>query len=499
MLQTPEGFFSRYRVKVLLNSTATRIDRNEKMVHISGPKGDSDVPYDALILAMGGSPIIPAVEQIESPNVFRLWTIPDMDAIHAYIEENAPETALVIGGGFIGLEAAEAFIKRGLKTTIVELSDHLMPPADRDFGSLIADAFVEAGATVITGKAVRSIHAETETALLDDGSTVGAGIVLVAAGVRPNTELARAAGLEVGPTGGLVVDEHLRTTDPSILAAGDMVEVLRRVDGRKVRIPLAGPANRQGRIVAMNALGGSVQYAGALGTSVFKAMESTFAMTGLSEAAALAAGLEARAVSVHKGSHASYFPGAEELSLKLVYERQTHRLLGAQAFGKEGVEKRIDVAATALAGRMTLDDIAELDLAYAPPYSSANDPLNMAAFVALNDLSGYSPIIGPEEALRLINESGAAILDVRTAGDFMRGAVAHSVNIPVDELRMRMEEVPADRPLIVVSKAGFEGHLAVRQLIQNGFNDVRSVTGGVTSMRLVDRNAAERLPETASR
>ena len=485
LLQTAEGFFSRYRVRVMLNTTATAIDRAQKSVLVRGPKGEESVQYDSLILAMGGSPVVPPVERITSPNVFHLWTIPDMDAIHKFIEEEHPESALVIGGGFIGLEAAEAFIKRGLATTIVELTDHLMPPADADFGRLVANAFEEAGGTVVTGKAVRAINPDSATALLDDGSTVGAGIVLVAAGVRPNLDLARSAGLETGKAGGLVVDEYLATSDPAIWAAGDMIEVVRRVDGAHVRIPLAGPANRQGRIVAVNALGGHMKYAGALGTSIFKAMENTFAMVGLSEKAALASGYNTGAATVHRGSHASYFPGAEEVALKLVYDRDTHRLLGAQAFGKEGVDKRIDVLATALAGNLTLEDIAELDLAYAPPYSSANDPLNMAAFVALNDLSGYSPLVSPQEALRLIDSGSVAVLDVRTSGDYAKENIPGSMNIPLDELRMRFEELPVDTPLIVVSKAGFEGHLAVRQLLQNGFEDVRSVSGGMTSIKLV--------------
>lgn len=490
LLQTPEGFYSRYRVKALVNTTAESIDTEAKLVRIRTQSESRELPYDSLILATGGSPVVPPIAGIDAPHVFRLWTIPDMDGIHTFIEEKGPKTALVIGGGFIGLEAAEAFVKRGLKTTVVELTDHLMPPADYEFGSLIAGAFTEAGAAVLTGRAVKSLDAESGKAYLDDGTSVGAELVLVSAGVKPNVEIARNAGIEIGASGGVVVDEYLQTSIPGIWAAGDMVEVTRRVDGARVRIPLAGPANRQGRIAAVNALGGSMQYAGALGTSVFKAMDCTFAMTGLSEEAARRARIEVGSATIHKGSHAAYYPGAEEVSLKLTFDRTSHRLLGVQAFGREGVEKRVDVAAAAIAGRLTLEDIAGLDLSYAPPYSSANDPLNVAAFAALNDLSGYSPSIGVDDAVSLIESGGALVLDVRTYGDFAKGALDDSIHIPVDELRDRMDEVPAGRPILIVSKAGFEGHIAVRQLLQNGYDNIKYVSGGITSIRLATRNTA---------
>ncbi len=392
ILQTAEGFFARYRVDVALDTEAVGIDRSGKKVLVRKAGVTSEIDYDKLILAQGGTPFVPSVEGNTSPNVFRLWTIPDMDKVDAYIKETSATSAVVVGGGFIGLETAEAFIKRGLSTSIIELTPRLMPPADPEFGRRIQAAFEEAGAQVHTGRSVRKISFETKTVELDDGTVLAADLVLMSAGVRPNTELAKQAGLETGSSGGLLVDEYLRTSDPDIYAAGDMIEVVRRVDGAKTRIPLAGPANRQGRIVAANALGGAVKYAGALGTSVCKAVDCTFAQTGLSEKAARAAGMKVKAVHVHRANHATYYPGHSELSLKLVYDLDG-KLLGAQAFGTEGVDKRIDVLATALAGRMDLSDLAELDLSYAPPYSSANDPLQMAAFAAQNDLSGFSPFV----------------------------------------------------------------------------------------------------------
>jgi NADPH-dependent 2,4-dienoyl-CoA reductase/sulfur reductase-like enzyme/rhodanese-related sulfurtransferase len=484
ILQTPEGFEARYRVRVLLNTEAIAIDRSGQVLKLRGPEGDTKLAYDSLILAMGGTPVLPAIEGIDSLNVFRLWTIPDMDSIQSYLELKKPSTALVIGGGFVGLEAAEAFIKRGLATSIVEFSPQLMPPADPDFAALIAGAYREAGAKVITGRAATRIDAVRGIVTLDDGSEVAAGIVLVSAGVRPNLDLAKSAGLEVGPSGGLAVNEELRTADSHIWAAGDMIEVVRRSDGKRVRIPLAGPANRQGRIAATNALGGSMKYVGALGSSVFKAMDYTFAMTGLGEKAAAESGIEFGAAIIHKGNHVSYMPGYQEISLKLVYSRKDGLILGAQAFGKADVEKRIDVIAAMIAGKQAISDLAELDLCYAPSYNSANDILNMAAFAAQNELSGYSRSVSSTSALAETASGKAFFLDVRTRGEHGKGAPTGATNIPLDELRFSQDQLPKNLPIIILSRAGFEGHLALRQLVQLGFADLRYVAGGWLTLRL---------------
>ncbi len=482
LLQTPEGFKARYGVSALIKTKATSIDRQARTVSVSGPEGESTLPYDALILAQGASPVLPPIKGIEAGHVFRLWTIPDMDAIQSFIAERSPRTALVIGGGFIGLEAAEAFAARGLSTTVVEAFEHPMPPADPEFGELIKRAFAAGGVSMVTGRTVSAIGADTAT--LDDGSVLRADIVLVSAGARPNVELAKAAGLAVGRTGGLLVDETLRTSDPFIWAAGDMIEIRNRVSGSPTRVPLAGPANRQGRIAATNALGGSMRYDGSSGTSVFKAMDSTFAMTGLSEKAAKAQGLSAAAVTVHRYHHVSYYPGATELSLKLVYERGSGRILGVQAFGKDGVDKRVDAAAAALAGKLTIDELAELDLAYAPPYGAANDPLNVAAFAAQNAESGYAPTVSAEEAVRRWRAGEASLVDLRTVGDRRRLDLPASVAMPLDELDWRLDELP-DGPLLLVSRAGYESHIALRKLTGLGRKDAYNVSGGALSLDLV--------------
>ncbi|MEN6492497.1 MAG: FAD-dependent oxidoreductase [Rectinema sp.] len=484
ILQTAEGFFARYRVDVMLNTEAIGIDRQNKQVRVKSKDGESVVPYDKLILAQGGTPIRPQIDGLDSPNVFNLWTIPDTDKIEAFIKEYDPKSAIVVGGGFIGLEAAEAFNNRGISTTIVELMNQVMPPADPEFGAQIAEALAEHGVQAITGKSVVRIDWNARRATLSDDSTVSADMVLLAVGVRPNLELAKQAGLATGSANGLVVDEYLRTNDPDIYAAGDMVEVVRVPDGTKVRIPLAGPANRQGRLAATNALGGSMKYAGAMGTSVVKVMDYTFSMTGLSEKAAKAANIDGRAVTIHKAHHATYYPGSEDLSLKIIYQKSDGKVLGAQAFGKEGVEKRIDVLAVAVHAGLSLEDIAELDLAYAPPYSSANDPMQMASFAALNDMHGFSKFVTAQEAMQPIRQGTATILDVRTYAEYLNGHIKGSVHIPLDELRDRIEEVPSEQ-ILIVSKAGFEGHLAYRQLIQNAKNDIRYISGGYTSLRLL--------------
>lgn len=488
ILQTPEGFMARYGVEVMLETKATAIDRVAKTVTLSGPDGQTSISYDSLILAQGGSPFMPPIDGSDADHVFRLWTIADMDAVHRFIGERAPVSALVVGGGFIGLEAAEAFLARKLTTSIVELTPQLMPPADPEFGAMIGKAFSDSGAKVITGRSVKAIrkpeNGKPGIAILDDGSEVEADIVLVSAGVRPNIEPARSAGLVIGQSGALAVDEYLRTNDPFIWAAGDMVEIVNRVSGKPTRVPLAGPANRQGRIAATNALGGSMRYRGATGTSVFKAMDHTFAMTGLSEKAAASQGINAATATVHRHHHVSYYPGAEELSLKLIYEKGTLRVLGAQAFGKEGVDKRIDVVASAIAGKLSIDDLAELDLAYAPPYGAANDPINMVAFVAQNAESGYAPTVTAAEAWKQAQEGTASILDLRTNGDRRKSPVPSKAAIPLDELAWRMEEIP-EGPLLLLSRAGYESHIALRKLSGLGRKDAHNISGGALSLELV--------------
>jgi NADPH-dependent 2,4-dienoyl-CoA reductase/sulfur reductase-like enzyme/rhodanese-related sulfurtransferase len=480
LLQTPAGFLRRYNVNVLTETEATRIDREGKRVTVRGPNGESQLQYDALILAQGSCPIIPAVPGIPGPNVFTLWTLADMDCLDQFLETSRPKTVVIVGGGFVGLETAEALIKRGMSVTLVELQQTIMPQLDAEIGQLISKCLQTHGVRVVTGAAISAVRGmEVE---LSDRSRLPADCVLLSIGARPNLELATAAGLEVGASGGIVVDEHMRTSDPSIWAAGDMVEVVHRVTGRTVRVPLAGPANRQGRIAASNALDLPMKYSGALGSSVVKVFDSAVAFTGLTEAAARDAGIDAGAAVVVKGQHAGYYPGAKDLILKVVYDRGSGRLLGAQAIGKEGVEKRIDVLSVALQASMTVADLAELDLSYAPPFSSANDPVNQAGFVATNDMTDFSPLVSVGELRDILADDGKRekyyIVDVRTPEEFESSHLEGALNFPLDELREVVDEVPRSRPIIVHCKSGFRAHLALRILQEKGFRDVRNLTGG---------------------
>ncbi|MGA2762059.1 MAG: FAD-dependent oxidoreductase [Spirochaetia bacterium] len=409
-----------------------------------------------------------------------------MDRIQQFITEKKPESAVIAGGGFIGLEMAEAFAKRGLAVSIVEMMPRLMPMLDPEMGSLIAEQLEKHGVRVLTGKGIKAVHSSCREVELADGTRVPGALVLIAVGVRPEITLARAAGLAVGDAGGVRVDDQMRTSDPDIFAVGDMAEIAHRVLGRGARVPLAGPANRQGRVAASNALGVPMRYAGALGTSVVKIFDAVVASTGLTETAARSVGLTVGAAVVVKEHHASYYPGARELSLKVVYERGSGKLLGAQAFGEEGVEKRIDVLATALAAGMTLGDLADLDLAYAPPFSSANDPVNIAAFVGLNDLSGFSPIMTAASLRQTLATRDAdgllLLLDVRTLNEFETSHVRGALHLPLDELRFRLDELPRDRAIVLYCRSGYRAHLALRILKENGFARVTNVTGGYLSM-----------------
>ncbi len=484
LLQTPEGFDARYRVKVEVRTEALEIDRAGKRVRAVGPEGERWFPYDKLILAQGGNPIMPPLPGAGAPHVFKLWTVPDMDRLDGFIETGKPRHAVVVGGGFIGLEMAEAFRRRGLETTVVELLPAVMAVMDREFGVQVAGELATQGVRVLTGAGVKAVLAD-RTVELTDGRKLPADLVLFSVGVRPELTLARSAGLALGPSGGLLVDDRLQTSDPDIYAAGDMVEILHRVSGKKIRIPLAGPANRQGRIAASNALGQPTPYGGASGTSVVKIFEATAASTGLTERAAREAGFDVGVAVIHKEHHAGYYPGARELSLKLTYDRRTARLLGAQAFGHAGVEKRIDVLATALHGKMTVRDLAELDLAYAPPYSSANDPVNLAGFVAENDLSGFAPLVTAAQLkAELAGARPPLVVDVRTLGEWSRGHLRGAQHLPVDDVRWELAQLPRDRRIVLYCRNGYRAHLALRTLKESGYPDVVNLTGGWVSMEL---------------
>lgn len=483
ILQSPESFKEQYDVDVCTHTLVTGIDRVEHSIQAIDTRSGEPVrfKYDKLILAQGGRPITPEIPGANQDHVFTLWTLEDMDKIASALQERKPKTAVVVGGGFIGLEMVEALVKRGLKVKVVEAMPHVMSLMDGETAGFVENELLSYGVELHTGVSVREIH--SESVLLNNGDRLQGDMVLLSIGVRPTLQLAKEAGLEIGTSGGLLVDSLLQTSDPDIYAAGDMVEIEHRVNGRKVRIPLAGPANRQGRIAAENALGGSHAYKGALGTSVVRVFEAVAGITGLSLKQALEAGYDADAVVVHKEHHTSYFPGAETVTVLLVFDRKTGIVLGGQTAGYKGADKRLDVLATAVASKLTVSDLADLDLAYSPPIGTANDAMNMAAYAAENKLSGFSPSVTASALDELVRGRNVLFIDVRDVFAFEKSHVKGAVNIPLELLAERMNELPSDSTLIVYDETGKKGHQALRMLLGEDFIRVYNVSGGHTSLQ----------------
>jgi NADPH-dependent 2,4-dienoyl-CoA reductase/sulfur reductase-like enzyme/rhodanese-related sulfurtransferase len=482
ILASEETFDEQYKVKVHTHTEALEIDREQKKVKAKNTKTGKEqtFSYDTLILAQGGKPVVPPLPGVDKSHVFQLWTLADMDAIDTFIKEKEPKKAVVVGGGFIGLEMVEALTKRGMNVTLVEMAPQVMPNLEGEFAGFITKELMDFGVQLKLGK---SLHAIEDTkVVLNDGSTVDTDFVLLSVGVRPTLQLAKAAGLEVGSTGGLQVDASLRTSDPSIYAAGDMVEITHNVLGKTVRMPLAGPANRQGRIVGENAVGGNRTYKGASGTSVVKVFDAVAGSTGMSLRSAKDAGFEADAVVVHKASHTAYYPNSQKVSLMLIFDRKTKKVLGGQVAGRVGVDKRIDVLATAIAGGLTIEDLAELDLAYAPPFNSPNGPINMAAFTAVNHTNGFSPSVLAQDVEQFILENEPIAIDLRDPISFAKANLRGSNNLSQTQLRENLDKIPHDHPILLISDDGQKGHVVLRMLKGSGFDQVFNLSGGYFSL-----------------
>jgi NADPH-dependent 2,4-dienoyl-CoA reductase/sulfur reductase-like enzyme/rhodanese-related sulfurtransferase len=480
LMHTPASLAARFRIDARVRHEAVKIIRGEKKIIIRDhSSGDTyEEHYDCLVLCPGASPVVPPIPGLDRAPVFTLRTVGDSTAIRNFIEENGPACGVVIGGGFIGLETAEMLRARGLEVTVIEASDQVMPPLDPEMAAFIQKHMSENGIELLLNESVVSVEGEgPETAVrCAGGRTVRAGMIVMGIGVRPETALARDAGLAIGGRGGIVVDEYLRTSDPSIFAAGDAVEVTDIVSGESMLLPMAGPANRQGWVVANNIAGRPVRYRGAQGTAVVKVFKMTAACTGRSEKSLKRSGAPYLVCHAHPFSHAAYYPGADQMCVKLIFDPDGGRLLGGQAVGHSGVDKRIDVIAAAIRAGMTVFDLQELELAYAPPYSSAKDPVNMAAYVAGNIVLGMLRTVSWDEIPGLAKR-GAFLLDVRTPGECRGGMVTGAVNIPIDDLRARIGEVPRDREVIVYCQQGVRSYLACRILVQNGI-DAMGVDGG---------------------
>ncbi|MEI8114631.1 MAG: rhodanese-like domain-containing protein, partial [Bacteroidia bacterium] len=483
ILQSPESFKAQYDVEVHINTSVSSIDRIGHLVKTTNSQsGELKIfEYTKLILAQGGRPIKPTISGADQDHVFTLWTLDDMDKIANHLNEKKPKNAVVVGGGFIGLEMVEALVKRGLKVNVVEMMPHVMAVMEAETAGFIENEMLSYGVGIHTNAGVTEIG--SRAVKLDNGKVLEAEMVLLSIGVRPTLQLAIEAGLEIGEAGGLLVNAQLQTSDPDIFAAGDMVETEHRVNGKKVRIPLAGPANRQGRIAAENALGGNHPYKGAIGTSVVRVFEAVAGITGFSLKQARAAGLDADSVVVHKEHHTSYYPGAETVTTMLVYDRKTGIILGGQAAGYKGADKRLDVIATATAAKLTISDLADIDFAYSPPIGTANDAINMAAYTAENRISGFSPSVTVTELDAFTEGKTPVFIDVRDVFAFEKSHIKGAVHIPLELLAEQIQNIPAGRSVIVYDETGKKGHQALRTLLGAGFKDVTNISGGHTSLQ----------------
>ncbi len=483
ILQSPESFNEQYGVDVHTHTIVSSIDRAARTIKAMDTRSgeQKSFEYTKLILAQGGRPIKPTLPGAEMEHVFTLWTLEDMDKIARHLDEKKPKNAVVVGGGFIGLEMVEALTKRGLNVNVVEMMPHVMAIMEPETAGFIETEMLSYGVGIHTGAGVTEIL--PHSVKLDNGKVLEADMVLLSIGVRPTLQLAKEAGLEIGEAGGLLVNERLQTNDPDIFAAGDMVEIEHRVNGKKVRIPLAGPANRQGRIAAENALGGNHSYKGALGTSVVRVFEAVAGITGLSLKQARAMGIDADAIVVHKEHHTSYMPGAENVTAMLVYDRETGVILGGQTAGYKGADKRLDVIATATAAKLTVSDLADIDLSYSPPIGTANDAMNMAAYTAENRMSGFSPSVTATELDALVEEKNPVFVDVRDVFAFKKSHIEGAIHLPLELLLQQIKSLPADRPVIVYDETGKKGHQALRTLVGAGFSDVTNISGGHISLQ----------------
>ncbi|GDY06648.1 NADH oxidase [Planctomycetia bacterium] len=487
LVTTPERLRSRFNLDVRTRSSVESIDRTAKTVRVRDLASGRvyEEPYDKLILAPGAAPLRPPIPGIDLPGIFTLRNLQDVDRIKERVDQGIKQV-VVVGAGFIGLELVENFVRRGITTTVVELQDQILPPFDKEMTTPILETLLAKGVTVLLGQSADGFEQATDGLVvrLKSGQQLATQLVILGVGVRPENQLAVQAGLEVGPRGGIRVNDQLQSSDPDIFAVGDAVEVKDFVSGDPTQVPLAGPANRQGRIAADNIFGRAVRYRGTQGTAIVGVFDKTAAMTGASEKVLRRSQRPFRKIYIHPVHHAGYYPGAEGMSLKLLFDPQSGRILGAQAVGGAGVDKRIDVLALAIQAGMTVFDLEEVELAYAPQYGSAKDPINMAGFVAGGLLRDDHPQVDVETVLATPADQRPLLLDVRTPQEFSAGHLPGAVNIPVDELRSRMNELKHDRDIAAYCQVGQRGYLATRILRQAGFS-VANIGGGYKTYKLV--------------
>lgn len=479
LLQTPASLNARFELDVRTRHEVLGIDRAERTVRVRDLAEDRvyTEPYDHLVLSPGAEPFVPPVPGAERGLTLR--DVQDTDRVVEAVRAGA-RTAVVVGGGFIGVELAENLRHKGLDVTLVELADQVLPPLDPETARPLADELMCNGVQLKLSERVTKVLVDAVE--LGDGSVVPADLVVFSAGVRPDTRLARAAELEIGPRGGIAVDERQRTGDPYIYAVGDAVEKRDHLTGDSTLVALANLANRHGRLVADVIAGRPVRSRPAVGTAIVKVFGLTAASTGWSEKRLRTAGRPHSVIHIHPASHAGYYPGARPMALKLLVDPADQRILGAQAVGSDGVDKRVDILATAITAGLTAPELADLELAYAPPFGSAKDPVNMLGYVADNQATGTIATVQWHELDQVLRDEDAVLVDVRTRAEYEAGAIPGAVDIPVDELRSRLDEIPAGRPVVVYCQAGLRGHTAARLLAQHG-RDVRNLDGGWLTWR----------------
>ncbi len=486
LITTPERLRERFKLDVRTRSSVESIDRAAKTVRVRELSTGREYveSYDKLILAPGAAPLRPPLPGLDLSGIFTLRNLADVDQIKQRIDAGV-RAAVVVGAGFIGLELVESFVRRGVATTVVELQDQVLPPFDKEMTTPLLETLEAHGVRVLLGESAAGFERDGDNVLvqLKSGERLSAQLVVLGIGVRPENKLAVEAGLEAGPRGGIRVNEYLQTSDPDIYAVGDAIEVKDFISGDPTQVPLAGPANRQGRLAADNIFGRAASYRGTQGTAIVGVFERTAAMTGASEKTLRRMHRPYRKVYIHPAHHAGYYPGAEAMTLKLLFHSENGLLLGAQAVGGAGVDKRIDVLAVAIQAGMTVFDLEEMELAYAPQYGSAKDPINMAGFVASGLLRGEHPQLDVEAVQAERAESKPYLLDVRTPSEFAAGSIPGAINIPVDELRARLSELPRERALAVYCQVGQRGYLATRILLQHGYR-AANIGGGYKTYRL---------------
>jgi NADPH-dependent 2,4-dienoyl-CoA reductase/sulfur reductase-like enzyme/rhodanese-related sulfurtransferase len=489
LVATPERFRDFFRIEVRTWHEVGRIDPAARTIEVKNLQTGAlrTEPYDALVLATGAAPLRPPLAGIDLPGIFALRDLDDVDQIHAWIGRRAARQTVIVGAGYIGLEMAENLTRRGMAVTLLEMAGQVMPPADPEMVAPIEQELRRQGVDLRLGDAVAGFEpggGETITVLTKSGQRLPAEVVILSVGVKPDARLAREAGLEIGPTGGIRVDDQMRTSDPAIFAVGDAVEVREFVTGLPALIPLAGPANRQGRVAADAITGRPSRFRGSQATAVVGVFDLTLAMTGATEKSLRRTGIPFQKSYTHSAHHASYYPGAERITMKLLFSPESGRVLGAQAVGRQGVEKRIDVIAMAIQMKATVFDLEEAELCYAPQYGSAKDPVNMAGFVAGNILRGDVEVGHWDEWKQLRSAGNEPVtLDVRAPMAVAAESIPGTIRIPLGELRARLDELPRDREIWVHCVVGQTSYNAVRLLMQHGFQ-VRNLSGGITSYKL---------------